>query len=69
MYGLSEKQLSFLLHVGCDTDEPVIQLQTQNVLSVKLPSLHVLTGYLGALHRGTYAWRHDSVLLVLVHEI
>jgi len=74
MYGLPEKQLSFLLRAGCDTLPTPLNLARWNIIvspicplcpSTQPTTNHVLTGCSTALNQGRYTWRHDSVLQVI----
>ena len=65
MYGLPEKQLSFLLRAGCDTLPTPLNLACWNIIVGPVCSLcqstqpttnHVLTGCSMALDQGTYTW-------------
>ena len=78
MYGLPEKQLSFLLRAGCDTLPTPMNLARWNIITDPRCALcqapqpttnHILTGCPAALDQGRYTWRHDSVLQVLVHGL
>ena len=78
MYGLPEKQLSFLLRAGCDTLPTPMHLARWNIITDPRCALcqapqpttnHILTGCPAALDQGRYTWRHDSVLQVLVHGL
>ena len=71
MYGIPEKQLSFLLCAGCDTLPIPMNLARRNIITSPVCTLchctqpttnHILTGCSVALDQGRYAWRHDSVL-------
>jgi len=75
MYDLPEKQLSFLLHAGCDTLLTRMNLAHRNIITSPVCTLchcsqsttiHVLTSCSVALDQGRYTWCHDSVLQVLV---
>ena len=77
MYGLPEKQLSFLLCAGCDTLPTPMNLACWNIITSPVCTLchctqpttnHILTGCSIALGQGRYTWRHDSVLQVLVRN-
>ena len=80
MYGLPEKQLSFLLRAGCDTLPTPMNLARCNIITSPVCTLchctqpttnHILTGCSIAsiaLDQGRYTWRHDSVLQVLVRN-
>ena len=77
MYGLPEKQLSFLLRAGCDTLPTPMNLARWNIITSRVCTLchctqpttnHILTGCSIALDQGRYTWRHDSVLQVLVRN-
>ena len=76
MFGLPEKQLSFLLCAGCDTLPTPMNLSRWNIITKTKCVLcqtpqpitnHILTGCSVALVQGRYTWRHDSVLQVFVH--
>ena len=78
MFGLPEKQLSFLLHAGCDTLPTLMNLSRWNIITNPKCALcqtlqpttnHILTGCSVALFQGRYTWRHDSVLQVFVHGL
>ena len=78
MYGLPEKQLSFLLRAGCDTLSTPMNLARWNIITDPRCALcqapqpttnHILTGCPAALDQDRYTWRHDSVLQVLVHGL
>ena len=78
MYGLPEKQLSFLICAGCDTLPTPLNLARWNIIvnpacllcrSTQPTTNHVLTGCSVALAQGRYTWRHDSVLQVLVQGL
>ena len=78
MYGLPEKQLSFLIRAGCDTLPTPLNLARWNIIvnpacllcrSTQPTTNHVLTGCSVALAQGRYTWRHDSVLQVLVQGL
>ena len=71
MFGLPEKQLSFLLRAGCDTLPTPMNLYRWNIITSPKCALcqspqpttnHILTGCSVGLVQGRYAWRHDSVL-------
>jgi len=71
MFGLPEKQLSFLLRAECDTLPTLINLARWNMIvnpvcalsqSPQPTSNHVLAGCPVALDQGRYTWHHDSVL-------
>ena len=74
MYGLPEKQLSFLLRAGCDTLPTPMNLARRNIITSPVcthchctqPTNHILTGYSVALDQGRYTWHHNFVLQVLV---
>ena len=77
MYGLPEKQLSFLLRAGCDTLPTPMNLARWNIITSPVCTLccctqpttnHILTGCSIALDQGRYTWHHDSVLQVLVRN-
>ena len=76
MYGLPEKQLSFLLRAGCDTLPTPINLARWNIITkcalcqAPQPTTnHILTGCPTAPDQGRYTWGHDSVLQVPVHGL
>ena len=78
MYGLPEKQLSFLLRAGSDTLPTPMNLARWNIIinpvcvlcqSTQPTSNHILTGCSVALDQGRYTWRHDSVLQVFVRNL
>ncbi|XP_065903961.1 uncharacterized protein [Dysidea avara] len=78
MYGFPEKQLSFLLHAGCDTLPTPMNLAMRNIITSPKCDLcqapqpttnHILTGCPVALDQGMYTWRHDSVLQVLIYRL
>ena len=75
MYGLPEKQLSFLLCAGCDTLPTPMNLARWNIITSPKCALcqatqpttnHILTRCPVALDQGRYSWRYDSVIQVLV---
>ena len=75
MFGLPEKQLSFLLHAGCDTLPTPMNLARWKMITNPICALcqstqpttdHVLTGCSVAVDQGRYTWHHDSVLQVFV---
>ena len=77
MYGLPEKQLSFLLHAGCDTLPTPMNLARWNIITSPVCTLchctqpttnHILTDCSVALDQGRYTWRHDSILQALVRN-
>ena len=78
MYGLPEKQLSFLLRAGCDTLPTLMNLARWNIIVSLVCSLchshqptsnNILTGCSTALDQGRYTWCHDSVLQVFVQGL
>ena len=77
MYGLPEKQLSFLLRASCDTLPTPMNLARWNIITSTVCTLchctqpttnHILTGCSVALDQGRYTWRRDPVLQVLVRN-
>ena len=78
MYGLPEKQLSFLLRAGCDTLPTLMNLARWNIIVSLVCSLchsrqptsnNILAGCSTALDQGRYTWCHDSVLQVFVQGL
>ena len=78
MYGLPEKQLSFLLCAGCDTLPIPMNLAHKNIITSPVCTLchctqpttnHILTGCSVTLDQGRYTWLFCRFLFATLRMI